>query len=186
MKHCCQIFILSLNNEECKCNQEPCGKYNTHLVAPRQPASTSPSARVSRRPELSADMNDHEIMAGLYRQDFKSVQIISKWEHWVYKTKEQPRGRPEHTLSEFWAKDWVNGVTRLQNYLRYSCKGGRVATSTACSVIMDHVPAAGSCEHGKEPFGSIQGGEFLDRLRNYYTFRNDSAPWDSHLLIYET
>jgi len=26
-------------------------------------------------------------------------------------------------------------------------------------------PLAGTCEHGNEPSGSIQGGEFLDQLR---------------------
>jgi len=28
---------------------------------------------------------------------------------------------------------------------------------------------AGSCEHGNEPWGSLRGGEFLDRLSYLYT-----------------
>jgi hypothetical protein len=76
MKHC-QIFILSLIIEESKCNNEPCDS-GTELasitytwqrpgqrVTVGQPASTSLSANISRRSELSADTKDHEIMAGL-------------------------------------------------------------------------------------------------------------------------
>jgi hypothetical protein len=30
-----------------------------------------------------------------------------------------------------------------------------------------NIPVAGSCEEGYEPWGSIKGGEFLDKLRDY-------------------
>jgi hypothetical protein len=29
-------------------------------------------------------------------------------------------------------------------------------------------PLAGCCEHGNEPFGYIHGGEFLDKLSDYW------------------
>jgi hypothetical protein len=35
---------------------------------------------------------------------------------------------------------------------------------------------AGSCEHGNEPSGFINDGEFLRQL-NEYQFLKDSAPW---------
>jgi hypothetical protein len=38
---------------------------------------------------------------------------------------------------------------------------------------------AGSCEHGKEPSGSREGGEFLDQLSDYQSLKKDSAPCGS-------
>jgi hypothetical protein len=34
---------------------------------------------------------------------------------------------------------------------------------------------AGSCEHGKEPLGSIKDGEFFDSLSNCQLLKKDSA-----------
>jgi hypothetical protein len=34
-------------------------------------------------------------------------------------------------------------------------------------------PAAGFCEHGNEPSGSIKGWEFLDQLSNYKLLKKD-------------
>jgi hypothetical protein len=36
---------------------------------------------------------------------------------------------------------------------------------------------ASSCEHGDEHMGSIKGGEFLDKLSDYYLLKKDSASW---------
>jgi hypothetical protein len=36
-------------------------------------------------------------------------------------------------------------------------------------------PAAGCCEHGNEPMGSIKGSGFLDELRDYKLLKKDSA-----------
>jgi hypothetical protein len=33
------------------------------------------------------------------------------------------------------------------------------------------------CEHGNEPSGIINGGEFLDWLSDYQLLEEDSAPW---------
>jgi len=35
---------------------------------------------------------------------------------------------------------------------------------------------AGSCEHGKEPSGSIKGGKFIAQLSDYQLFKKGSAP----------
>jgi hypothetical protein len=37
-------------------------------------------------------------------------------------------------------------------------------------------PVADSCEHGNEPFGSTEGGEFLEKLSTYQLLKEDSAP----------
>jgi hypothetical protein len=34
----------------------------------------------------------------------------------------------------------------------------------------------GSCEHDKEPLGSVKDGEFIDQLTNYQLLRNGTAP----------
>jgi hypothetical protein len=33
------------------------------------------------------------------------------------------------------------------------------------------------CEHGNEPWGSTNGGEFLDQLSDYQLLKKDSAQW---------
>jgi hypothetical protein len=39
-------------------------------------------------------------------------------------------------------------------------------------------PVAGSCEHGNETSGSINGGEFLDQLSNYKLLKDyASCSW---------
>jgi hypothetical protein len=43
---------------------------------------------------------------------------------------------------------------------------------------------AGSCEHGNESSGSINGGEFPDQLRDYQLLKKDIALWN-WLLITE-
>jgi len=35
---------------------------------------------------------------------------------------------------------------------------------------------AGCCEHGNEPSGSINSGEFLDWLSDYHLLKTDSVP----------
>jgi hypothetical protein len=35
-----------------------------------------------------------------------------------------------------------------------------------------YFPVAGSCEYGNEPLGTIECGKCLDKLSNYYLFRN--------------
>jgi hypothetical protein len=42
-------------------------------------------------------------------------------------------------------------------------------------MVQDTEPVAGSCEHGNEPSGSIQGGEFLDQLSECSLLKKDSA-----------
>jgi len=32
-------------------------------------------------------------------------------------------------------------------------------------------------EHGKETFGSIKGGEFVDYMSNYQLLKEDDTPW---------
>jgi hypothetical protein len=41
--------------------------------------------------------------------------------------------------------------------------------------------SGGPCEHGNEPSGYMKGGEFLDRLSDYYLLKKDLAPWSYHL-----
>jgi hypothetical protein len=38
-------------------------------------------------------------------------------------------------------------------------------------------PAAGSCENGNEPSGSIKGGKFLEWLSNWQRLKEASVPW---------
>jgi hypothetical protein len=38
-------------------------------------------------------------------------------------------------------------------------------------------PVADSCEHGNEPSGSINGGEFIDQLSSYQLLKENSAVW---------
>jgi hypothetical protein len=35
----------------------------------------------------------------------------------------------------------------------------------------------GSCEYGNEPLVSINDGDFLDHLSDYWLLKKDSAPW---------
>jgi hypothetical protein len=37
---------------------------------------------------------------------------------------------------------------------------------------------AGICERGNELFGFNEGGEFIERLGNYYVPKKGFAPWD--------
>jgi len=48
-----------------------------------------------------------------------------------------------------------------------------VLLSLVCYII----PTVGSCQHGDEPSGSVQGREFLDQLSAYWLLKEDSAPW---------
>jgi hypothetical protein len=38
-------------------------------------------------------------------------------------------------------------------------------------------PVAVYCEHVDEPSGSVEGGEFLDWLKDYRVLKKVSAPW---------
>jgi hypothetical protein len=38
-------------------------------------------------------------------------------------------------------------------------------------------PVAGSCEHGKDLSGYINGREFLDLVNDYQLLKKDSALW---------
>jgi hypothetical protein len=44
-----------------------------------------------------------------------------------------------------------------------------------CGLDSDSV--TGSCEHGNQPPGSINGVEFLDDLSYYHLLMKYSAPW---------
>jgi hypothetical protein len=39
------------------------------------------------------------------------------------------------------------------------------------------VPKQNCCEHGNQPLGSVEDGQFLDQLSNNQRLKNDSAPW---------
>jgi hypothetical protein len=51
---------------------------------------------------------------------------------------------------------------------------GRYRLDASCSV---QGSVGGSCEHGNEPSGSIEGGEFIDWLNDCWFFKEDSTPW---------
>jgi hypothetical protein len=37
--------------------------------------------------------------------------------------------------------------------------------------------SGGSCEHGKEIWGSVKGGDIFDQLSNYQVLRKDFTTW---------
>jgi hypothetical protein len=44
-------------------------------------------------------------------------------------------------------------------------------------------PMVGCRGHRSEPLGSINGGEFLDQMREYYLLKKDSAPRRTSVVI---